>query len=144
MDMFQSLGFSEQDLMLLKLCPLFAALGGFVHAYVLIGDYSKLPKNGRLAKPREALARVAWLTGRLLIAAVAGFVLALYMVGALTDSPTTTARILAFSVLVGYAAPRLWATQESLVNEVLEKKLRSLLEEHGLVAHKSSDGEKAT
>ena len=136
----EMLGFSSQDRFLLALCPLAAALGGFVHVWMLKDDYSKLPKRGGLASPKKAFVMTAWLSGRLILSAVAGLVLALYFVGALTDSPTTVARILAFAILIGYAAPRLWVAQEQIVAKAVEDRMRAILNKHGLKDVHNGDG----
>ena len=106
---------------------------------MLKSDYSKLPKKGRLASPIELVTNFSWLTGRLLLSAVAGLVLALYFVGALTDSATTVARILAFAILVGYAAPRLWVAQEQVVAAAIEDRMRAILKEHGIGGEEDED-----
>ena len=59
----ETLQFSPQDVVLLKLCPIVAAVGGFAHAWTLKGDFTKLPKNGRFSSKDEALGMLGWLGG---------------------------------------------------------------------------------
>ncbi|MGR0482477.1 MAG: hypothetical protein ACTFAL_14040 [Candidatus Electronema sp. V4] len=125
-----ALGFSQQEILLLFLCPVFAVIGGMIHFYVLWGDYSKLPEEVYFNNMKEILGRVAWLIGRLLLAGTAGLVFSLYLVGALTPAPATTARILACSILIGYAAPRFWVTQEKVIAKVIETNIRKIVEEY--------------
>ncbi len=136
----ENLGFSKQDTLLLLLCPLFALLGGMVHMYTLAHAYSKMPRSARFRSREEAyplmMFSALWASGRLLLAAIAGLILSLYMVGALTNYPATIARILGASILVGYVALRLWATQEAVFINVLERRVRKTLEDHGLIKEK--------
>lgn len=55
---------------------------------------------------------------------VLGLVIALYFVGAITESITSLARILGLCVLLGYQAPHLWLTQERALKKLVDKKLR--------------------
>lgn len=125
-------GFSSHDALLLFYCPLFAVIGGIAHTYVLWTDYSKLPDQGSfvLASHRVAFYRIAWLFGRLLLSLIAGLIFSLYLVGALTSTPAATARILAFSILIGYAAPKLWITQETVITEAIENRFKKILKEY--------------
>lgn len=132
---FVGLGFSAQDLLLIKLCPIFAVIGGIVHIVLIRDDFSVFPdKPVGLASTGTAFNRLTWMFARLALSYIVGLVFALYLVGALTESPTTIARILAFSVLVGFAAPKLWKSQEKVLTELIEKHLERTLEEYGVKA----------
>jgi Na+/H+-dicarboxylate symporter len=67
--------------------------------------------------------------------------LALYFVGALSEGPTTIARVLAFAILFGFAAPKLWISQEKLVANLVEKRMRALIEEYSLLKPDTSTEE---
>lgn len=66
----------------------------------------------KLAPPDIQVLRGMWLFMRLFIGGVLGFVFGLYFVGALQENPATFAKIWALSVVVGYAAPKLWQIKE--------------------------------
>ncbi len=127
----ESFGFSNHDIALLLFCPIFSVIGGITHAYVLWADYSTLPDKDSfvVANHKEASFRIAWLFGRLLLSFIAGLVFSLSLVGSLTSTPATTARIFALSILVGYVAPKFWITQEAIISEIVESKLKKLLPE---------------
>jgi len=63
----------------------------------------------------------------LYIGLVLGLVIALYFVGAFTQSITTLARILALCILIGYQAPKIWQLQERLVESHIENKIEQFL-----------------
>ncbi len=122
------LGFQRQDITLLYLAPLCAALGGFSRWVLMYKeDFRKLPSKGRFHQPMQFFAMGEWALGHAFVSGVLGLILALYFVGAFTESPTTVARVLAFSILIGFGAPRLWRTQETIVREAVDEKLKQLL-----------------
>jgi len=130
MELFSQLGFSAQDVILLKLCPLFSVLGGLVHFVLLDVNFERLPSGGGWHTRSAVMGRIKWTLGRVFISAVLGIIFALYFVGALTEGPTTVARILAFAVVVGYMAPKLWSTQEKLLLSAMEKRVGELVDQH--------------
>ncbi|MCT5663222.1 hypothetical protein LZM12_28745, partial [Pseudomonas aeruginosa] len=69
--------------------------------------------------------RSAWLFMRLFVGGVLGFVVGLYFIGALQETPAVFAKIWALSFVVGYAAPKIWVVQErnllSRIDSSLEK-----------------------
>lgn len=71
----------------------------------------------KMAPPELKKIRGAWLSMRLLIGGVLGFVFALYFIGALNNEVGTFARIWALSFGVGYAAPKIWAAQDKVLIE---------------------------
>lgn len=77
----------------------------------------------------EALARHQKAeTGRLaFIGLVLGLTVSLYFVGALTNSVTSLARVLALAVLLGYQAPNIWAAQERVLRKVVEDRVRKII-----------------
>jgi hypothetical protein len=121
----QQLGFMPQDYLLLLLAPLGAGLGSIVHGMLIEINPNKLPTSGRLRTTTEVMMVLKWSSYRLVIGAVLGLVVALYFVGSITSNPTSIARILALSVFVGYAAPKLWALQEKHLMDEIEKKVRA-------------------
>lgn len=139
LEILTEIGFKSQDISLLALCPLFSVIGGFVHMLMLRADFSRIPNSsvGHVSL-LSVIERIGWSVSRLLLSAAIGLVFGLYLVGALTESPNTVARILAFSIILGYAAPRLWASQEKIVNEVVDERLRKILKESDLFESKGT------
>lgn len=58
---------------------------------------------------------------------VLGLVIALYFVGAITESVTSLARILGLCVLLGYQAPILWIAQEKTLKKLIDNKIDSIV-----------------
>lgn len=116
------LGFSAYDLALIFFCPICAAVGSFAYAIVdtLSEEMPRSEDDFKLATKRIATARGAWLGLRLILSAILGFVLGLYFVGAIQETPSTLAKILALAVLVGYAAPKIWIAQARLVEAKIQ------------------------
>ncbi|TLX69598.1 hypothetical protein FAS41_30555 [Pseudomonas nicosulfuronedens] len=69
----------------------------------------------QIAPPELQKIRGIWLFLRMFIGGVLGFVFGLYFIGTLNDESGTFARIWALSFGVGYAAPKIWAAQESIL-----------------------------
>jgi hypothetical protein len=131
MAFMESFGFTSQDILFLFYCSAFAALGGMANVCVLWADYSKLPDEGSfiIANLRVACIRIFWIFIRVQLSCVVGLIFSLFLVGALNSNSATTARIFALSILIGYAAPKLLVTQEALISEAVENKLRKILQE---------------
>ena len=150
-----AVGLTSLDVALLVGCPIFAALGTTVSAAIkkssmkpIFSPETELPmsKRGKAEQemsPEEKLALYNeqrrddfnryW--GRIkrnesvrlvYIGFVLGLVIALYFVGAITNSVTSLARILGLCVLLGYQAPNLWNLQEGALARLVEKKLKEL------------------
>jgi Flp pilus assembly protein TadB len=152
----REIGLTILDLALLIGCPIFAALGTTVSASIKavtskpefradtelpisLGNKveSQLSAEERLKlhnqelrkqfmeaeryRQRSEIRRLAF------IGFVLGLVIALYFVGAITQSITSLARILALCVLLGYQAPNLWTLQEKLVTNTVEKRVKEML-----------------
>lgn len=121
------IGFKPQDFLLVSLSPLCAALGSIVHGMLLEMNPSRLPSKGGMREWIHAAVIAKWFFYRIFIGGVLGLVIALYFVGSLTESPTSLARVLALSVLLGYSAPRLWLFQEQHLLQELDKRIRTTL-----------------
>lgn len=122
--MLSALGLKTFDLALLIFCPLGAVIGSFAQAIMLSINPDRPPRDeGDLREVSKQLerARGAWLTLRLALGAVLGLVIALYFLGALQESLSTFAKIVALSILLGYAAPKIWTAQERLMVDHVEK-----------------------
>jgi len=148
-------GLTTLDLVLLALCPVFAALGTTVSASIKREnqkvefeeatelpvseqgkDEASLSKDEKLKLYNERRRKehrvfsvyIKRTEGRRLayIGFVLGLVIALYFVGSIKQDITAVARILALCVLLGYQAPTLWSLQESVIKNAAEKKLREL------------------
>jgi hypothetical protein len=135
-DFFTELGFSKQDMLLLIITPIFSALGSLVNILSLDLDLkTPVETQGNIKFIKGVgnnITYIEWAIRRIIIGAVAGLILALYFVGALTEKPTTIARILAFSILLGYAAPNFWSTQEKIMIAAMESKLKQIIKEQKL------------
>lgn len=148
-------GLTTLDLVLLALCPVFAALGTTVSASIKrvsqkveFEEATELPVSVQ-GKDEASLSEEEKLKlynerhrkahrefefyknraeGRRLayIGFVLGLVIALYFVGSIKQDITAVARILALCILLGYQAPTLWSLQESVIKNAVEKKLREL------------------
>jgi hypothetical protein len=124
------LGFKKYDVALLLLCPLGAVIGSFAHAMLLLINPHRIPRPGttQFNTAQDALGRAAWLTFRLSLGAILGLVVGLYFIGALQENTTTLAKVVALSILLGFAAPKIWVAQEQLITDAAERRLKELLE----------------
>ena len=149
-------GLTALDVGLLLFCPIAAALGTTVSTMIRLvnaqpefEELKELPASYRKERGsslseeqelallneerRKDYAVAMWKRDRgqlprlTFIGLVLGFVVALYFVGAITQSATSLARILALCVLLGYQAPTLWSLQARVVEEAANKKLQDLL-----------------
>ena len=148
-------GLTMLDILLLGLCPVFAALGTTVSASIKrvsqkvefeeateltdselgkdetsLSDEEKLKLYNERRKQEHIeyeYSKNRTEAQRLAyIGFVLGLVIALYFVGSIKEDITAVARILALCVLLGYQAPLLWSLQESVIKNAAEKKVREL------------------
>ncbi|HBN9879364.1 hypothetical protein [Pseudomonas aeruginosa] len=113
--MFSELGFSMFDVLLPIACTIGAIFGSLAQTMVANYNLTHLPrKEGdmKLASTQLQELRSAWLFMRLFVGGVLGFVVGLYFIGALQETPAVFAKIWALSFVVGYAAPKIWVVQE--------------------------------
>ena len=151
----QNIGLTMLDMTLLIGCPIFAALGTIVSSVIKAAnkkiefeEATKLPVSMQGKDPADLseeeklllyneerkidfsrwqfYSRRRDLFHMAFIGFVLGLVIALYFVGAITQSVTSLARILALCVLLGYQAPTLWSLQEKALNQAIEKRLKEL------------------
>jgi hypothetical protein len=71
------------------------------------------------------------MVNRIMLGALLGGLLALYFVGTLQPNVTTIAKLTALSVLIGYAAPKIWLAQERVVTENVVARLEDALRRGG-------------
>ncbi|HED1679237.1 TPA: hypothetical protein R4Q56_005694 [Pseudomonas aeruginosa] len=120
--MFSELGFSNFDVLLPIACTIGAIFGSLAQTIIANYNLNSLPrKEGEMksAPPQLQEMRSAWLFLRLFVGGVLGFVVGLYFVGALQETPAVFAKIWALSFVVGYAAPKIWVVQErNLLNRI--------------------------
>ncbi|HEP8438040.1 TPA: hypothetical protein VDU03_005494 [Pseudomonas aeruginosa] len=120
--MFSELGFSNFDVLLPIACTIGATFGSLAQTIIANYNLNSLPrKEGEMksASPQLQEMRSAWLFLRLFVGGVLGFVVGLYFVGALQETPAVFAKIWALSFVVGYAAPKIWVVQErNLLNRI--------------------------
>ncbi|MCY1455959.1 hypothetical protein D9M71_731380 [compost metagenome] len=111
---FSLLGFTAFDIGLLIACTFGAVFGSIVQAILATIDHDGPPRTLdelRIAPPDLQVSRGAWISMRVFVGGVLGFVFGLYFIGMLHESPATFARIWALSFVVGYAAPKIWAVK---------------------------------
>ncbi len=120
--MFSELGFSNFDVLLPIACTIGAIFGSLAQTIIANYNLNSLPrKEGEMksVSPQLQEMRSAWLFLRLFVGGVLGFVVGLYFVGALQETPAVFAKIWALSFVVGYAAPKIWVVQErNLLNRI--------------------------
>lgn len=108
-------GIPWNELLLPFACAVGAIFGSIAQAIVATIQIDGPPnKLGTLeiAPPELAKIRGAWMSMRIFVGAVLGFVFGLYFIGTLNNETGTFARIWALSFGVGYAAPKIWVAQE--------------------------------
>ncbi|WP_137974057.1 hypothetical protein [Pseudomonas sp. F(2018)] len=109
---FTILGFTKFDIALLIACTGGAIFGSLVQAMLATIRHDGPPRSEddlRIAPPEIRRIREGWLSMRMFVGGVLGFVFALYFIGMLHPTASTFARIWALSFVVGYAAPKIWA-----------------------------------
>jgi len=109
-------------LLLILLCPIGAVVGSFAHAIVKTINLEEPPTHEddiQLASKDLRAKRGMWLTLRMILGAILGLVLGLYFVGSIQETPATLAKIVALSIIAGYAAPKFWEAQEAIVDAKL-------------------------
>lgn len=117
-------GLSGYDLALLILCPVGAVIGSFAHAIVESIDLRGPPTNEsdmKIASKELQELRGIWLGLRTMLGAILGLVIGLYFIGAIQETPSTITKIMALSILLGYAAPKVWEAQDKIVTAKLNK-----------------------
>jgi len=128
MDLLE-LGLSKYDIALLILCPASAAIGSF--AFAINATISEMPPKEEsktyFVSEKLQKARGAWLFLRILLGAIMGLFLGLYFVGSIQESPSTIAKIVALSLLFGYAAPKIWLAQDKVIASQVEKIMKKEL-----------------
>jgi hypothetical protein len=132
-DFLLELGFKKFDIALLIMCPIGAILGSYAHAILLTINPAKMPAPGgmRPVSPLDALGRFSWTMNRFMLGAILGLVVALYFIGAVHENTTTLAKLGALSILIGFAAPKLWVAQERIVVEQATKRLSEMMGKAG-------------
>lgn len=142
--MLSALGFSSYDLALLVFCPLGAVLGSFAHSITRSIDLEGPPTDEAKmgwASPQLQEMRGAWLGLRMILGAILGVVIGLYFVGAIQENTATLAKITALAIVAGYAAPKVWVSQERIVSAKIEQVYRLGHVDPKPSANKENDGE---
>jgi hypothetical protein len=120
--------FGAYNTALLILCPLGSIIGSLAHAIVITISLDSLPnEEGKIYFASKDLqkARSLWLFLRLGLGAILGLVLGLYFIGAIQETPSTLAKVVALSILAGYVAPKVWLAQDEIFALQLERFLKS-------------------
>ncbi|MEL6092824.1 hypothetical protein [Plesiomonas shigelloides] len=117
---------SAYDIALLICCPVGAIIGSFAFAIMDSIDPLNSPKNesdAKFASPQLQEKRGIWLGLRCTLGFILGLVISLYFIGSIQENISTVAKIMALSIVAGYAAPKVWVAQEIL----LEAKIKRLI-----------------
>lgn len=111
-------GIPLQEMALPFACAIGGVFGSMTQAIVMTIQMDGPPnKLGilKIASPELQKIRGLWLSLRMFVGGVLGFVFGLYFIGTLNDEIGTFARVWALSFVVGYAAPKIWAVQERVL-----------------------------
>lgn len=112
------LGLTSYDLALLLLCPIGGVIGSFAHAIVQSIDLKGPPRSDsdmRVASAELQEVRGMWITLRVVLGGILGLVIGLYFIGAIKEAPAIVAKVIALSIVAGYAAPKVWEAQDRIV-----------------------------
>lgn len=60
-----------------------------------------------------------------MLGAILGLIIGLYFIGAIQETPSTIAKVMALSILLGYAAPKIWEAQDKIVTAKINKIVNS-------------------
>ena len=118
------LGFSNYDFALIIFCTVGSVIGSFAQAIVLTIDLKQMPRTEtdlRIASPEMQELRGVWLAIRMILGGILGLMVGLYFVGAIQETPTTLAKIIALSIMLGYVAPKVWHAQERIVSAEIDR-----------------------
>lgn len=133
MEIINQLNLGLTDKILLLGCPFAAIIGSFANWLILEVNLSEKPitrKNGKitvgLRSSLEAAFVLKWIFFRLLVGGILGLVLALYFIGIIKDDLNSISRLLAFAILLGYAAPKMWISQEKLIQKYIDEQIKKL------------------
>lgn len=110
-----AIGFTPFDYYLLLACTFGSIAGSFAQAIAATIHPDGPPNQEgimQIASPELRQLRGMWLTLRLVLGAILGFVFGLYFVGTLHQTGAVFAKIWGLSFIVGYAAPKIWQAQE--------------------------------
>lgn len=102
------------DLVLLMLAPFCCGLGAIV--FIVVDSLSK-----------EKKFSIKMASGHFFVAFVLGLVVSLYFIGTLNPSLSAIAKLLGFTVLLGYQAPRFWAMQEGILHKAIDQRLKLIV-----------------
>lgn len=118
------------DVWLIFLSPICSILGSLAHMCLIEINPNKMPGRGHthVVCFIDAMGRFKWIVYRLFVGAVLGLLFAFYFVGAIAENATTLFKLLAFAILVGYSAPRLWFMQEKILMEQIDSKIRTAID----------------
>lgn len=120
----ENIGLTPHDIALIIGCPIGGVIGSMAQSIVKTIDLDGPPKREndmRLASKELQELRGLWLFLRLTLGGILGLVLGLYFIGAIQPTPGTVAKIIALSIIAGYAAPKVWEAQERVINAKLKQ-----------------------
>ncbi|EKY4193728.1 hypothetical protein RCQ53_000968 [Vibrio harveyi] len=125
----EQFGITYFDLALLILCPIGGVMGSFAFAIMDSIDPLNSPKDEVsliFASAQLQEKRDVWLGLRCTLGFILGVVVSLYFLGSIQPNIATVAKIMALSIVAGYAAPKVWAAHEIIV----EAKIKQLMTEN--------------
>lgn len=119
MDMILALGVTLENLAFIIASVVVAAVGGGAHVFNVRTDFSKAPDDAD--KPKSlghACANTAWIIARMALAAMTGLVLGMYL-APIASSGDEVLRLLPLVAVAGYSAPKLWAKQGKVLEDLI-------------------------
>ncbi len=133
-EILKEFNLTNLDRLLLIGSPICSIIGSLVHAFTSEMDITEFPKTKINRELKVGIRNhleigliLKWLIYRLFVGATIGFVFALYFIGITNNSLTSITRLLAFSVLIGFSAPKLWKSQEKILTKYIDLKLNEIL-----------------
>ena len=125
-NLFESLGFTSQDIAMLSLSILCGIFGAVARAFMLESKLSEYDADTKSFLESFNYRDFQWLMGHIVVGSVTGLLVALLFIGAINEDRGAFARVLAIALLMGYSAPTFWSTQEKTIGKIVEKRLKKL------------------
>lgn len=128
LEMFTGVSFSDNDLFMMFLCPVFSMVGGVANFFALYQSHENAHKqgeSGKLIDFKMASMHADRLRVRVILSVVIGLIVALYFIGSIV-SPNTVAKVFALSIILGFSVPALWLSQEKLILDTTENRFKKI------------------
>lgn len=137
-DLLIRAGFTPYDILLVYFGPIAGAVGGFVHAFLVDHEWTKMPnleftdlpkKEQKKHQPswHSTNKRGIWLIGRLLLGGIVGLGICLFFLGSITQTVPAISKIFLICLIAGFGAPKLLGH----IDEQLVKRLEKVIKDIG-------------